>query len=231
MNPRGGWDGPTGRAVLPRRRRGPAVGPSATVRVVASLATGIAVGVPVSVPLSWQLGLLLGWMAAAALFTVWMWVTIVPLDAQETARHAEREDTGRGTSDVLVLMAAVASLAAVALLLAAGASGPRKDLDAALGVTSVALAWATVHTLFTTRYAKLYYTGPDGGIDFNEPGPPRYTDFAYLAFTIGMTFQVSDTPLQTSDIRRTALRHALLSYVFGAVVIATTINLVAGLGK
>jgi uncharacterized membrane protein len=94
----------------------------------------------------------------------------------------------------------------------------------------VALAWATVHTLFTTRYAKLYYTGRDGGIEFNEPGPPRYTDFAYVAFTIGMTYQVSDTTLQTSQMRRTALRHALLSYVFGVGIIATTINLVAGLG-
>jgi uncharacterized membrane protein len=68
-------------------------------------------------------------------------------------------------------------------------------------------------------------------VDFNEDDAPDYRDFAYLAFTIGMTFQVSDTTLQTSEIRRTALRHALLSYVFGAVVIATTINLVAGLGK
>jgi len=102
---------------------------------------------------------------------------------------------------------------------------------AALSLASVALAWATVHTLFTTRYARLYYTGPDGGIDFNEADPPRYADFAYVAFTIGMTFQVSDTDLRTDEIRRTALRHALLSYVFGVVVIATTINLVAGLGR
>jgi uncharacterized membrane protein len=201
------------------------------VRIVASLGVGLAVGVPVSIPLPWQLGLLLGWMAAATLFTVWMWFTIWPMDAHETAVHAVREDTGRATSDVLVLSAAVASLAAVALLLEAGSAGPRKDLVAALSVASVALAWATVHTMFTTRYARLYYTGPDGGIDFNEAEPPRYTDFAYLAFTIGMTFQVSDTDLRTKQIRRTALQHALLSYVFGAVVIATTINLIAGLGK
>jgi uncharacterized membrane protein len=201
------------------------------VRIVASFGVGLAVGVPVSIPLPWQLGLLLGWMAAATLFTVWMWFTIWPMDAHETAVHAVREDTGRATSDVLVLSAAVASLAAVALLLEAGSAGPRKDLVAALSVASVALAFATVHTMFTTRYARLYYTGPDGGIDFNEAEPPRYTDFAYLAFTIGMTFQVSDTDLRTKQIRRTALQHALLSYVFGAVVIATTINLIAGLGK
>jgi len=189
------------------------------------------VGLVVSGLFSWQVGLLLGWMAAATLFTASLWATIWPLSARETAVHAVQEDSGRATSDALVVVAAVASLGADALLLEAGSGGQRRDLVAALSVASVALAWGTVHTLFTTRYARLYYTGPDGGIDFNEANPPRYADFAYVAFTIGMTFQVSDTDLRTNEIRRTALRHALLSYVFGAVVIATTINLIAGLGK
>ena len=76
-----------------------------------------------------------------------------------------------------------------------------------------------------------YYVGPDGGVNFNQDAPPRYLDFAYLAFTIGMTFQVSDTDLQTGSIRATALRRALLSYLFGAVILATTINLFSGLGS
>jgi len=69
------------------------------------------------------------------------------------------------------------------------------------------------------------------GSTFNQDTPPRYLDFAYLAFTIGMTFQVSDTDLETPSIRTTALRHALLSYLFGAVILATTINLISGLGS
>ncbi|MDT5017597.1 MAG: hypothetical protein QOD39_3757, partial [Mycobacterium sp.] len=81
------------------------------------------------------------------------------------------------------------------------------------------------------RYAMLFYSGPEGGVNFNQPSSPRYTDFAYLAFTIGMTFQVSDTDLRTPAFRATALRHALLSYLFGAVIVATTINLVAGFGS
>jgi uncharacterized membrane protein len=68
-------------------------------------------------------------------------------------------------------------------------------------------------------------------VDFNEKTAPKYTDFAYLAFTIGLTFQVSDTNIQTMLIRKTALKHALLSYLFGAVIIATTINTIASLGK
>jgi uncharacterized membrane protein len=104
-------------------------------------------------------------------------------------------------------------------------------MQAAVSVAGVAAAWATVHTLFTTRYARLFYQWPIGGVDFNEDDAPQYSDFAYLSFTIGMTFQVSDTDLTTKVIRATALRHALLSYVLGVVIIAATINLVAGLGK
>jgi uncharacterized membrane protein len=81
--------------------------------------------------------------------------------------------------------------------------------------------------LFALAYARLYYAAPRGGVDFNEKDPPDYRDFAYLSFTIGMTFQVSDTALKSKAVRRTALRHALLSYAFGAGIIGATINLIA----
>ena len=68
----------------------------------------------------------------------------------------------------------------------------------------------------------------DSGIDFNQPEPPRYTDFAYLAFTIGMTYQVSDTSIQNHSLRMATLQHALLSFPYGSVILATLINLVAG---
>ena len=90
-------------------------------------------------------------------------------------------------------------------------------------------SWATVHTVFTLRYARSYFRGSVGGIDFNEKAPPTYLDFAYLLFTIGMTFQVSDTDLTAGAIRRVALAHALLSYLFGAVIVALSINVVATL--
>jgi uncharacterized membrane protein len=81
------------------------------------------------------------------------------------------------------------------------------------------------------RYAVLYYSGSIGGIDFNQKDPPRFADFAYLAFTLGMTYQVSDTNLQSAQIRAAALRHGLLSFVFGSMILATTVNLVAGLPR
>jgi uncharacterized membrane protein len=118
-----------------------------------------------------------------------MWITIWPMNAPTTARHAVREDPGRALTDLLVILTAIASLAAVGLLLTGGtANSGVKDVHAALSVGSVALAWGAVHTMFTTRYAGCTTRAPDGGIDFNEPDPPCNSDFAYLAFTIGMTF-------------------------------------------
>jgi uncharacterized membrane protein len=144
---------------------------------------------------------------------------------------ATRDDPSPKTTDILILIANVASLVAVAYLLvqANSAHGVRQALLAALAVASVAVSWALIHTLFTLRYAVLYYSGSVGGIDFNQEDMPRFIDFAYLAFTIGMTYQVSDTNLRTTRMRKTAFRHGLLSFVYGSMILATMINLVAGL--
>jgi uncharacterized membrane protein len=90
------------------------------------------------------------------------------------------------------------------------------------------LSWFVVNTVFTLRYADLHYGAPPG-IDFGDDEPPSYRDFAYVAFTIGMTYQVSDTTLRRSSMRRTALFHALLSYVFGVAIVASAISLIADL--
>jgi uncharacterized membrane protein len=114
---------------------------------------------------------------------------------------------------------------------AANSHGAQKTLLLASGIAAIVASWGVVHTVFTLRYAGLFYGGADGGIDFNEDDKPTYADFAYLAFTIGMTYQVSDTDLTSKAIRHTALRHALMSYLLGTVIIAATINLAAGLAK
>lgn len=176
---------------------------------------------------------LAGWDTATLTYMGAVWLTIWPRDAERTARLAVRADPTRATADLLLLSASVASLIAVGgvLVSAAHRSGAAEVVRVALGLASVVLSWATVHTIFTLRYARLYYTGVDGGVQFNQAEPPRYSDFAYLAFTIGMTFQVSDTDLENEDFRRTALRQGLLSFLFGTGILATTINLVASLSS
>jgi uncharacterized membrane protein len=213
----------------PPATQAPGMGVSTMRRVAVVLVPAIAAALAVSRFSGWRYGLLTGWMVGAAAFVGWTLLTVWPMNADQTAAHARRDDPGRGTLDVLVLGAAVASLGAVAILLLDKADN--SALDAALSVGSIGLAWLSVHTVYTTRYAGLYYAGRPGGIDFNEDDPPQYSDFAYLAFTLGMTFQVSDTDLQTKPIRQTALRHALLSFLFVAIILAATINLVAGLAN
>lgn len=197
------------------------------------LAAGVAAGLAVSLAGHAEFGPLVGWDVATLVYLTWVWILIWRMDAEETARHAVRNDPTRTAAEIVLLLAAVASLVSVGFVLARAAetSGASELLRVGLGVLSVVLSWTTVHTIFALRYARLYYYDVDGGIDFNQPDPPDYGDFAYVAFSIGMTFQVSDTSLTTREIRRTALRHALFSYLFGTGLLATTINLVASLSS
>jgi uncharacterized membrane protein len=216
---------------MPNARNASMREPHARAQASISLFAGAIVAVVVSALSAVVFGVVAGLDAAAAIYITWVWITVWPLGGDETARMAAREDPTRAGADLAFLTAAIVSLVAVGFVLggaskSGGAEGPAR---AALGLGSVVISWGLIHTVYTLRYARLYYTGRPGGVDFNQDGPPGFSDFAYLAFTIGMTFQVSDTDLKTGEIRATALRHGLLSYMFGVGLIATTINLVASL--
>jgi uncharacterized membrane protein len=208
---------------------------SAAVRCTVGAIVGVLVGFGISSITSaytvWQSAVLVGWDVAVAVVLGWIFFSLCRLSPSQTKENALRVDPSQPLAELLVLTAGVAVLAAVGLLLAraGGAHGGEKAYLIALGVVSVALSWLLVHATFTLRYARTYYGAPEGGIDFNEDDPPSYLDFAYLALTIGMTFQVSDTNLTTKPIRRVALIHALLSYLFGAVIVALVINVVSSL--
>jgi len=195
------------------------------IGIPAAILTGLLAG--------WGYAPVVGWSAAALTFCLVVWITTRRRDAAETAAMATRDDPSPTVTELLVLLANLVSLAAVAYVLvqANSASGAKQALLAAMSVVSVAASWALVHTLYMLRYAVLYYSGTVGGIDFNQDEPPRFIDFAYVAFTIGMTYQVSDTSLRSSRIRLAALRHALQSFIFGSLILATMVNLVAGLAR
>jgi uncharacterized membrane protein len=208
--------------------RAPRASPS--TRVLFAFATGTLAFAVVVFFVPWQAATLIGWNVTAAVFIAWVWLSVRGKDGVTTARLATVEDPSRAAADLLLIAASGASLVGVALALleATRARGPAEGLITAVAGVSLVLSWATVNLVYTLRYASLYHLG-GGGIDFNEDRPPDYGDFAYLAFTIGMTYQVSDTPLTDRAIRKTALRHALLSFVFVTSVVAMTINVVAGL--
>ncbi|WP_374947000.1 DUF1345 domain-containing protein [Agreia sp.] len=180
---------------------------------------------------SWVFAPAVGWIAAAGTFTIWIWLSVLRFDAADTAAHASREDPSQRMAQTLLLLASIASFGAIALLLVEAGS---LAASATLGLIATALAtlaasWWLVHTVYTLRYAGFYYRAGGTGIEFNQKESPRYLDFAYLAFTLGMTFQVSDTNITNSTLRAEALRHALLSFLLGVVVVASTINLVSSL--
>lgn len=208
-------------------------GPSAAQRLVLVLVIGVLAGSGLAFVLRWPLAVLSGWDVAAVVFLGLVWARVGRLSPAETTSHATREDSNRRAAELVLLVACVTCLVGVgyALTVAAKENGTSMGLLTALSVASVIVSWLVVHTIFTLRYARLYYSDHPGGIDFNDAEPPDYIDFAYLAFTVGMTYQVSDTDLQIKAIRREVLRQAMLSYLFGTVIIAVTINAVAGFIK
>jgi uncharacterized membrane protein len=200
-------------------------------RVVVGSVVGITAAVVALVEgASWAVAALCASDLAALVFIVWVWITVAGADAATTARLARVEDASRAAAEAVLVGAGASSLIAVAFTLvqAGDAHAPARGLLSGLALASVALAWTSIHTMYTLRYARSYYSPPDGGIDFHGE-TPDYLDFAYLALTIGMCFQVSDTDLTGKRVRRCALHHALLSYLFGTVIVAVTVNLTAAL--
>jgi uncharacterized membrane protein len=208
-------------------------GMNARRELLASGVYGVVVAVVVGILAAPDIGALVGWIVGAGTYIVVIWRKVWPMNAAQAAPLAEREDPTRATADLILLGATVASLAAVGLELAraGNTSGTDEVLRIALALSTIVVSWVVLHTVFMIRYARMYYAGEDGGIDFNQDEPPDFHDFAYLAFTIGMTYQVSDTTIQSAEIRRAALRHAILSFLFGTGILATSINLVATLSS
>lgn len=204
--------------------------PSERRRVVRSATAGlVAAGCVVALG-PWELTAVTGWDVASASLLTSVWWSVGRFDAEQTRRLATREDDSRAAARVVVVLACLASLAGV-LLGVRKARDEQGSLAVVLTIASilaVVLAWATVHTVFTLRYAHRYYD-IDGGIEFLGDEPPSYRDFAYLGFTIGMTYQVSDTAIHDRPMRWMVLRHAGISFLFGTVIIGLTINVLGSL--
>ncbi|MFG3046171.1 DUF1345 domain-containing protein [Streptomyces sp. NPDC048241] len=202
---------------------------SAVPRLAGSLVVGAVVGVVIGLtghPAS--LATLCGIAAVGTVFVVTGWIALWPMDAEATHANARREDFRPAVDELVVVGVSLCGLGGIVLMLVAHRSDDDTGAAAAVALLGVLMAWAALHLMYTTRYAYLYYGPAQGGIDFNSQVKPAYPDFFYFSYNLGMTYQVSDTSVSSPIIRAVALRHCLLSYLFGISVLATTINLVAG---
>jgi uncharacterized membrane protein len=169
------------------------------------------------------------WLVFAGTTLFMMWLSILLVHPRDFPHLSQLEDSSRTLILFLVTSAAVASVVAVIAML-----GHTTDADQVthtlLAIFTVLSSWALVHTIFTLRYAHLYYGSNldpkkrPGGLDFPHDPEPDYLDFAYFSFVIGMTSQVSDVAIGSKPMRRTALVHGVLSFAFNAVIIALTIS-------
>lgn len=178
------------------------------------------------------------WDVGMICFLVSTWVLMVQAVPRSMRRHAQSQDEGRLVILSLITAAACASILAIAFTLR-----ETKGFDASIEISHVILAvvtiigsWLTVHTIFAMHYAHEYYQAHQtqhdstaGGLDFPDDIEPDYWDFLYFSFVIGMTSQVSDVQITSRSLRRLSLFHGILSFFFNTVIVAMSINIIAGL--
>jgi uncharacterized membrane protein len=206
-------------------------------RSVLAVAAGVLVALLAPVRAGYVVRLLVGWDTTAVVMSGLAWWLITRAGVHETRHRAADDDPGRTAIWGLLLLASAISLftTSVALRQARTLAPEARELFVALCLMAVISAWTLTHTVYTLRYAHLYYRdggAGEGGLTFPSAAkatPPTYLDFAYFAFTIGMCFQVSDVTICSRQIRRAALAHAMLSFAYNTVILAVALNLVVGL--
>jgi len=208
-------------------RLGRRIAPPRFLLFCAAFAAGVATLIG---PLGPTRGTMAAFDIAAALFLL----SLVPLLGSETShmrRHARDNDANRAL--LLVVTGIVMLVILVSVWNEMG--GRHQPLTVALIVATLTLAWLFSNTVYALHYAQLFYSSGDaghdqGGIDFPATKEPNYWDFAYFSFTLGMTFQTSDTDITSARIRRVVIGHCMAAFVFNIGVLAFTINVLGGGG-
>ncbi|WP_419802459.1 DUF1345 domain-containing protein [Mucilaginibacter sp.] len=186
---------------------------------------------------SLPVNIMLTWLGYAFSILTISWISILSLHPKDVAKLAKLEDSSVTFIFLFIVASAFASLFAVFVLLHSIKNLPPAETTkhVLLSIGSVGVSWWLTHTVFTLRYAHLFYSTKNGkekygaGLDFPSEPEPDYLDFVYFSFVIGMTFQVSDVEISSRKIRRLAWVHSILSFVFNTVIVALSINIISGL--
>lgn len=202
------------------------------------IALGIAAVVCAAVPWSWHwpTRAVVTWIAYSASALLMTWYVIVSADPSEAAREACIQDSSRTAIFIFVVLAAIFSVFAVGAELGTAKGLERTYLAGHILFSLLAIftSWSLVHTVFTMRYAHVYYATPEsdeahGGLSFPGEDKPDYLDFAYFSFVIGMCFQTSDVSITSRRLRRLVLVHSVISFGFNLAILGLSINMVSGL--
>ena len=222
--------GPT--MVAMRKHLSETTGPQ---RLLSGLLAGLATAA-MPVPLIWQLRGLLGWSVGVAVYLALAWWLCERFDAERTRERAQAQDEPSVVLFLLMLLATMACVAAIVVMMQQGKdfSGTERTLHIAMSVVALIASWLFIQTIFAFRYAHRYYHEerqhePDGaGLQFPGGLDPDYFDFLYYAHVVGMTSQVSDVQVTSREMRRLTMVHSVLSFGFNMLILALSINVVAG---
>jgi uncharacterized membrane protein len=203
----------------------------APLRFLLAAVTGLIIG-PVAIAYSdWRMGTMIGFDAAAVLFLLSLITLFRRGDARSMREAAIHNDANRAGLLVITAVVMVVILVAVAAELSQRAASD--PWSVALIIATLALAWSFSNMIYALHYAHIFYTSNEGGQDVGGitfPGTkePDYWDFTYFAFTLGMTFQTSDTDISDRGIRKIATFHSFAAFIFNIGILAFTINVIGG---
>lgn len=171
------------------------------------------------------------WLAFSLTHLFFAWFTIFTCQVRELKKIAKDQDSNRTVLSLFILLTTAVSLLGILLLYVSAdeKTGITLIIHILMTLTSVGTAWIIVHTTFAFKYAHLHYSS--NGLDFPGDQEPDYLDFVYFSFVIGTTFQVSDVAIMDKKIRRTALFHGVLSFLFNTTILALTINILSSIAQ
>ena len=215
------------------KKSGPTIGNRiAPPRFILFVVLLIAAGIGAGLYIGWLHGIMIGFDAAALVFLGACAPLLSDTEAESMRRHAAENDANRLVLLVITVTVTLVVLVTVGAVLLQSGSPPSGAI--ALIVGTLALAWLFSNVVYALHYAHMYYRenekggGDFGGIDMPGTREPDYWDFVYFSFTLGMTFQTSDTAITDGAYRRVVVFHSLAGFIFNIGILAFTINVLGG---
>jgi uncharacterized membrane protein len=205
-------------------------------RMFVALAIMIVAVLPFPTGLNGQTRAILAWDIGVLSFLLLTLHLFLTRDPAQMPALAEEQEEGQWTIFWITLFASLVSFFAVTTVLPGlkDLAPEQRMLRVVFVAATLGLSWVLTHVIFTIRYAHHWYDTDDTsqlkkGLNFPGCSEPDYMDFLYFAMVLGMTFQVSDVQIESRHLRRLALLHGLVSFLYNTIIVALTVNIAAGL--